>query len=75
MGQFHLDPETYGALMRTEVPDYDEFEDAVAASTSGIDGRLVLDLGTGTGETACWVLVLHDIGTGGRNRHKRGHAR
>jgi len=60
MSQFHFDPATYGALIRAEVPDYDEFQDAVAASSSGVDARRVLDLGTGTGETARRILVLHD---------------
>ena len=60
MGQFHWDPGTYCELIRAEVPDYDEFQDAVAASTSGIDVRRVLDLGTGTGETARRILVMYD---------------
>jgi tRNA (cmo5U34)-methyltransferase len=60
MGQFHFDPATYGALVRAEVPDYEEFQDAVATSTSGVLARTVLELGTGTGETTRRVLAIHD---------------
>ena len=45
--------------MRAEVPHYDEFQDAVAASSSVVDARRVLELGTGTGETTIRVLALH----------------
>lgn len=58
--QFHWDPATYRSLMRTEVPAYDDLQDAVAAATRGVAARRLLDLGTGTGETACRVLALHD---------------
>jgi tRNA (cmo5U34)-methyltransferase len=59
MTQFHWDPATYRALMRAEVPAYDELQDAVAGATRPIRARRVLDLGTGTGETASRVLALH----------------
>jgi len=59
MAQFHWDPATYRELMRTEVPAYDELQDAVAGATRGVTARRVLDLGTGTGETASRVLALH----------------
>jgi tRNA (cmo5U34)-methyltransferase len=60
MGQFHFDPATYRDVMRGEVPDYDDFEDAVAAATFGVSTSHVLDLGAGTGETARRILDLHD---------------
>ncbi len=60
MAQFHWDPATYRALMRAEVPAYDELQDAVARATESVATRRVLDLGTGTGETAGRVLALHD---------------
>ncbi len=60
MAQFHWDPETYRSLMRTEVPAYDELQDAVAGATRGLSVRRILDLGTGTGETAGRVLAVHD---------------
>ncbi len=60
MAQFHWDPATYRDLMRTEVPAYEELQDAVAGATRPVATRRVLDLGTGTGETANRVLALHD---------------
>ena len=35
MAQFHWDPATYRSLMRSEVPAYDELQDAVAGATRG----------------------------------------
>lgn len=58
MGQFHWDPDSYLALMRDEVPDYERLQDETAAAT-GTDARRVLELGTGTGETARRVLARH----------------
>jgi tRNA (cmo5U34)-methyltransferase len=60
MAQFHWDPETYRSLMRREVPAYDELQDAVAGATEKLSARRILDLGTGTGETAGRVLAVHD---------------
>lgn len=60
MAEFHWDPATYRALMRTEVPAYEELQDAVAEATRPVVARRVLDLGTGTGETAGRVLALHE---------------
>jgi len=60
MAQFHWDPATYRSLMRAEVPAYDELQDAVAGATATVSIRRVLDLGTGTGETAGRVLAMHD---------------
>jgi tRNA (cmo5U34)-methyltransferase len=59
MAPFHWDPATYRALMRAEIPAYDELQDAVAGATRAVAIRRVLDLGTGTGETAARVLALH----------------
>lgn len=59
MEPFHWDPATYRALMRSEVPAYDELQDAVAAATRARPPLRILDLGTGTGETASRVLALH----------------
>jgi tRNA (cmo5U34)-methyltransferase len=46
--------------MRSEIPAYDELQDAVAAATGAFPALRILDLGTGTGETASRVLALHD---------------
>ncbi len=59
MAQFHWDPDTYLALMRSEVPDYERLQDEIAracasAAAGSTGGRVaeMLELGTGTGETA-----------------------
>ena len=57
--QFHFDPATYLGTIRTEVPAYDELQDAVADATAGIQADRVLELGVGTGETSRRVLDLH----------------
>lgn len=50
------DPDHYGEVI-DEIPGYEELQDAVAAVA---DGRNVLELGTGTGETALRVLARND---------------
>jgi len=57
--QFHFDPVTYLETIRTEVPAYDDLQDAVAEATVGITAERVLELGVGTGETSRRVLDLH----------------
>ena len=54
MTDFEWDPSTYLGQMLDEIPGYAELEDAVAAEASG---RTILELGTGTGETALRVLA------------------
>jgi tRNA threonylcarbamoyl adenosine modification protein (Sua5/YciO/YrdC/YwlC family) len=56
--QYHFDAGTYADAIRSDVPAYDAFQDAVAAGT-GSGARRILDLGTGTGETARRVLERH----------------
>jgi len=56
---FDWNPETYLAQMLEEIPGYEELEAAVAAATREFDPRTVLELGTGTGETALRVLAQH----------------
>lgn len=58
MGQFHWDPDAYLALMREEVPDYERLQEETVAAT-GTDAQRVLELGTGTGETARRMLARH----------------
>ena len=55
MGQFHFHPEEYLALMESELPDYWRLQDEVAAACGSGAARL-LELGSGTGETALRVL-------------------
>jgi L-threonylcarbamoyladenylate synthase len=57
-GQFHFRPETYLAEIRGDVSAYDTFQD-VLAGASGTGMRRILELGTGTGETARRLLDRH----------------
>jgi tRNA (cmo5U34)-methyltransferase len=59
MTQFHFTPERYVGVMTKEIPRFEDFQDAVASATGGMDARTLLELGTGTGETARRVLALH----------------
>jgi tRNA (cmo5U34)-methyltransferase len=61
MGQFHWDPGAYLALMHEEVPAYERLQDAAAEAT-GSGAARILELGTGTGETARRVLARHPEG-------------
>jgi len=55
----HFHPDSYPELVRGEVPQYDELEDAVASATEAVTAVRILDLGAGTGETARRVLEKH----------------
>jgi tRNA (cmo5U34)-methyltransferase len=57
--EFHWDPDGYLALVRAELPDYDRLQDEVAEATRGVAARAILELGTGSGETARRVLAVH----------------
>jgi tRNA threonylcarbamoyl adenosine modification protein (Sua5/YciO/YrdC/YwlC family) len=57
-GQFHFNPSTYGEMIRQDIPGYDEFQDALV-ELSGEGARRILELGTGTGETARRLLARH----------------
>ena len=58
MRDYHFTPESYLSMMREAVPGYDNFEEATVAAT-GSDATVILELGTGTGETARAVLDKH----------------
>ena len=58
VSQFHWDPDSYLALMREEVPAYELLQEETATA-NGIDAERILELGTGTGETARRVLAAH----------------
>ena len=59
-GQFHFKPSSYLELMRAEVPAYDRpQEELAAASARGSRVGRILELGTGTGETARRLLARH----------------
>jgi tRNA (cmo5U34)-methyltransferase len=57
MSQFHFHPDDYLDLMHAEVVAYDELQDAVAEAARNLDVARILELGTGTGETARRVLA------------------
>jgi tRNA (cmo5U34)-methyltransferase len=59
MSDFEWNPETYLAQMLDEIPGYEELQAAVVAATAGLEPQTVLELGTGTGETALRVLAQH----------------
>ncbi len=54
MAEYEWNPDTYMLEMLEEIPGYEELQDAVAAAATG---TTVLELGTGTGETAVRVLA------------------
>jgi tRNA threonylcarbamoyl adenosine modification protein (Sua5/YciO/YrdC/YwlC family) len=56
--QFHFRPDTYLREIRDDVPAYDRLQDELAAA-SGEGASLILELGTGTGETAHRLLKRH----------------
>jgi tRNA (cmo5U34)-methyltransferase len=59
MSQFHFDPETYLSMIRGDVARYDELQDATVRASEGVTAATILELGTGTGETAQRMLARH----------------
>ncbi len=57
-GQFHFDPSSYLSMMLAELPDYSLLQEEVVAA-GGTGARRILELGTGTGETARRLLERH----------------
>jgi tRNA (cmo5U34)-methyltransferase len=53
------DPETYLQEVLDEIPGYEELQEAVVVASAATDAGGVLELGTGTGETALRVLAKH----------------
>ncbi len=45
--------------MRAEVPDYERLQEETVEATRPVEARAILELGTGTGETARRLLALH----------------
>lgn len=56
--QFHFHPSSYMDMIHAEIPVYDAFQEAVVGAT-GTGASRVLELGTGTGETARRLLARH----------------
>ena len=57
--QWHFDPDTYFAMVRSEIPGYDRLQQVLADSTADVPATAILDLGSGTGVTAQRVLSVH----------------
>ena len=57
LSRYHFTPEDY--FPADEIPGYEELQDEVARETKGTRARRILELGTGTGETAGRLLALH----------------
>jgi tRNA (cmo5U34)-methyltransferase len=57
--QWHLDSASYLEVVRAEIPEYDQLQSALADATSVVAARSILDLGSGTGMTAHYVLARH----------------
>jgi tRNA (cmo5U34)-methyltransferase len=55
MSESEWNPDTYLAEMAAEIPGYEELQAAVTAATVDVHAERVLELGTGTGETALRV--------------------
>lgn len=58
-GQFHFDPDAYATEIRADMPSYDTLQDELVRASRGRPVRRILDLGTGTGETALRLLGAH----------------
>jgi tRNA threonylcarbamoyl adenosine modification protein (Sua5/YciO/YrdC/YwlC family) len=56
--QYHFEAASYTEEIRADVRAYDAFQDAVAGASGSGAGR-ILELGTGTGETARRLLARH----------------
>ena len=57
MSQFHFDPDTYSSMIRGDVARYDELQEETARAAENVSAAAILELGTGTGETAARVLA------------------
>jgi tRNA (cmo5U34)-methyltransferase len=52
MSDVEWDPDAYLPAVLAEIPGYEELQDSVAAAANAFEPGTVLELGTGTGETA-----------------------
>jgi tRNA (cmo5U34)-methyltransferase len=59
VSEFRFDPATYLDEIRADIPIFDELQAEAVRATEGVDAASILDLGTGTGETAKRVLAAH----------------
>jgi tRNA (cmo5U34)-methyltransferase len=59
MADYRFVPEGYLESMLEEIPGYEELQEETARATAGRRAARILELGTGTGETARRVLARH----------------
>ena len=59
MADYRFVPEGYLESMLEEIPGYEELQAETARATEGLTAKRILELGTGTGETARRVLERH----------------
>jgi tRNA (cmo5U34)-methyltransferase len=59
MSQFHFDPGTYLSMIRGDIARYDELQEETVRASEGLAAAAILELGTGTGETAERMLARH----------------
>ena len=59
MGSSEFTPEDFLALMRHQIPLYDELQEQTLAATADIDAHRILELGFGTGETTRRLLARY----------------
>src|ERR671935_1265185 len=59
MSEIEFTPEGYLESMLAEVPGYLELQEEAVRATHGLEAERILELGTGTGETARRVLANH----------------
>jgi tRNA (cmo5U34)-methyltransferase len=59
MAEIEWDPDRYLDEMLAEIPEYRRLQDEAARATVGFHVERVLELGTGTGESARRVLAVH----------------
>jgi tRNA (cmo5U34)-methyltransferase len=59
MAEYRFVPEGYLESMLEEIPGYEELQAETARATEGVQVARILELGTGTGETARRVLARH----------------
>jgi tRNA (cmo5U34)-methyltransferase len=59
VSDYRFTPDDYLATIREDIERFDELQDVVAEATRAVEADSILELGTGTGETAKRVLGLH----------------
>lgn len=59
MPHFHFVAPDYAEVIREDIPAFDEFQGQVARAAGGGVVKRILELGTGTGETAARLLKRH----------------